>query len=144
MNSESSGQETPSVGLRTSTVPDAPNSFDVLQMDDHPVTDALSLTTCSAFGGMVDESCPSSKLSRAITLATPSVSTALVPKAVLNDFSGHGAGWLNAAEIKVVTGNPCTGPLERPSMLNALAFKCGGAECVDGQSNVQSSWITVG
>ena len=72
----------------------------------------------------------------AIVPAAPSVDTALVPRAPAHEFLGHDGVWLKSSEMKSVTGSTGAtnvGPLDRPSMLNALAFKCRSSECPDGQ-----------
>lgn len=81
-------------------------------------------------------------------LPPPPSSTGLVPRAVnSHTFSGHDAKWLNEKEMKQVLGR-IPAPLERPSLLNALAYKCGaggwnGPPCVVKQCTTQLDEINV-
>ena len=71
-----------------------------------------------------------------------------MPRAVnSHTFSGHDAKWLNEKEMKQVLGR-IPAPLERPSLLNALAYKCGdrgwnGPPCVVKQCTTQLDEINV-
>ena len=60
----------------------------------------------------------------------------------LSGFSGHTSAWMNADELKKGLGRK-PGPLERPSLLNALAFKCGGKTCTQKQCSLLLQEINV-
>ena len=49
---------------------------------------------------------------------------------------------MNADELKKGLGRK-PGPLERPSLLNALAFKCGGKTCTQKQCSLLLQEINV-
>ena len=66
------------------------------------------------------------------TLAPVSGVTALtcgiVPPVVRHSFNGHDSQWLDATSLKSVLGR-VPDHLDRPSLLNALAFKCKNSKC---------------
>ena len=70
-------------------------------------------------------------------------STALVPRQQAHEFSGHDALWLNDSELSKVQQCARVDPLSRPSMLNALAFKCGSPTCKDRQCTKQLDELNV-
>ena len=51
------------------------------------------------------------------------------------DFAGHSGEWLNDTQMKVALGH-APGYMERPALLNALAFKCGDKLCSSKQCSV--------
>ena len=69
-------------------------------------------------------------------------SVGLVPKQPGHRFEGHGSEWLNATRMKEELGRRPT-LLERPSLLNALAFKCKGMHCERGQCSLKLAEINV-
>ena len=121
---------------------DALDSFDLLLVDS-------SANKEQAESGLSESIIPSAGTSSSTTTVAipvsvpqapppvPSVTTALVPRAVAHTFSGHDGTWLNAEELSKVLGRQ-VGSMDRPSMLNALAFKCGGKDCAERQCTASS------
>ena len=72
--------------------------------------------------------------------------TGMARRQVVHSFDGHEARFLNSDEIKQVVTDRSdrrVGRLERPSLLNALAFKCKSASCPDGQCSKKLEEINV-
>ena len=85
-------------------------------------------------------------LTTTATTATASSSQAtsvgLVPLQTRHCFGGHGSTWLDATQMKAELGRAPT-LLERPSLLNALAFKCNSKSCFQGQCSLKLAELNV-
>ena len=122
------------------------NSFDVVDSAADSMFTTLVTGLPFESGAAPSEELIAPWIANAIVPAAPSVTTALVPRASVHEFLGHDDAWLNSKELKSVTaatGATKVGPLDRPSMLNALAFKCRGPECADGQCSRQLDELNV-
>lgn len=75
-------------------------------------------------------------------VSVASTSTGMVPKPEAARFMGHEDRWLNANELKAALGTP-PHYLERPSLLNALAFRCGDKNCLKKQCSLHLDEINV-
>ena len=68
---------------------------------------------------------------KSLVVAAPMVvatTTGMVTMNTENVCKGHDGEWLNATQLKRLL-NRDPGPLERPSVLNALAFRCSSKDC---------------
>ena len=143
MSDMSAFYASPAAPRQPASAADALKSFD----DPEVVGTSVVATTVTRFsddhGNTASESSPELALSSAVVPAAPSVHTALVPRAASHEFSGHDGEWLNSSKLKGATGAARIGLLDRPSMLNALAFKCKGAECAEGQCSRQLDELNV-
>ena len=60
-------------------------------------------------------------------------SVGLVEKKGAVPLLGHASHWLDSSELSKMVGGRTPAPLERVSLLNALAFKCKQKDCKEGQ-----------
>ena len=69
-------------------------------------------------------------------------STGILPRMIVHDFLGHKAAFLDTKELTQVLGS-VPHSLERPSLLNALAFRCRSHTCLEGQCTLHLDEINV-
>ena len=89
----------------------------------------------SSSSGMGSSSAPLVPTScQLVVSSTAAVSTGVVV-ADRVEFSGHSGQWLNDTQMKMALGH-APGYMERPVLLNALAYKCGDKSCASNQCSV--------
>ena len=95
----------------------------------------------SADQGVVPDKPPSTALTRVSTSSSSSSCGLVVnSKKKIADLRGHEGEWLDATELKDALGRT-PGFQERPSILNALAYKCGVATRHVRRSSAVPCWM---
>ena len=121
---------TPSVCAFGGNGGDAACSFESMGRVEHSF--ALStLEQGSSCNTLVVDSGDRGSSGKSLVVAAPMVvatTTGMVTMNTENVCKGHDGEWLNATQLKRLL-NRDPGPLERPSVLNALAFRCSSKDC---------------
>ena len=125
---------------------DGKDSFEIdehVLADNQKIQESTGLTCLMAIAASNSQSQPMSSALVQVGSFDVVNPTGMVPKLVQHTFDGHESLYLNTTELKAVVKQGKVGALERPSLLNALAFKCKNPTCADGQCSKQLDEINV-